>query len=266
MTKSLKLFIISIYTMEEAKILIIEDAPEMADLISLYVKNAGMRPQVFSTGEDAWDSMRGTAPDALLLDLNLPGMSGMEFLRKFRAEYKDSIPVLIVSARSSDEDIIEALDIGADEFVTKPFSPRVLIARLKANLRRISKTEAAAEESIQFGEYTILENSCVLKRGAAKVRLSAREFDVLNFLVRHEGENVSPDKIFNAVWKVPFGDITAVAVYIQRLRKKIERDPQNPEYIRTIFRYGYRFENPSKKKDEEKIGADGQIKPQADSK
>lgn len=237
--------------MEKAKILIIEDVPEMADLIALYVQNAGMEPMVYPSAEEATASMRGQAPSALLLDLNLPGMSGMDFLKNFRAEYKDSIPVIIVSARDADEDIIKALDLGADEFVTKPFSPRVLIARLQANLRRLSKTEAAAEESIQFGEYTILENSCVLKRGVAKVRLSAREFDVLDYLVHHEGENLTPATIFNAVWKVPFGDVTAVAVYIQRLRKKIEKDPQNPEYIKTCFRYGYRFENPSKKKNEE---------------
>ena len=232
--------------MEKAKILIIEDVPEMANLIALYVQKAGMEPMTFSTGEDAFLAMRGRAPAAVLLDLNLPGMSGMDFLKKFREEYKESIPVIIVSARDADEDIINALDLGADEFVTKPFSPRVLIARLEANLRRMTKTEAAAEESTSFGEYTILENSCVLKRGAAKVRLSAREFDVLDYLVHHEGENLSPDKIFNAVWKVPFGDVTAVAVYIQRLRKKIERDPQNPEYIKTIFKFGYRFEDPSK--------------------
>ena len=234
--------------MEKAKILIIEDVPEMADLIALYVQNAGMEPLVYPSAEEATLALRGRAPSALLLDLNLPGMSGMDFLKKFRAEYRDSIPVIIVSARNTDEDIIAALDLGADEFVTKPFSPRVLIARLQANLRRLTKTEAAAEESIQFGEYTILENSCVLKRGVAKVRLSAREFDVLDFLVHHQDENLSPDKIFNAVWKVPFGDVTAVAVYIQRLRKKIERDPRNPEYIKTIFRYGYRFEDPLKKK------------------
>lgn len=233
--------------MDRAKIVIIEDVPEMADLIALYVQRAGMEPQTFSAGEDAFLAMKGRAPAAVLLDLNLPGMSGLDFLKKFREEYKESIPVIIVSARDADEDIINALDLGADEFVTKPFSPRVLIARLEANLRRMTKTEAAAEESTQFGEYTILENSCVLKRGAAKVRLSAREFDVLDFLVHHEGENLSPDRIFNAVWKVPFGDVTAVAVYIQRLRKKIERDPQNPKYIKTIFKYGYRFEDPNKK-------------------
>ncbi|MCR5046040.1 MAG: response regulator transcription factor [Treponema sp.] len=237
--------------MEKAKILIIEDVPEMAELISLYVQKAGMEPLVFATGEEAFLALRGRAPEAVLLDLNLPGMSGMEFLKKFRASYKESIPIIIVSARDSDEDIITALDLGADEFVTKPFSPRVLIARLEANMRRLTKTEAAAEESIQFGDYTVFENSCVLKRGTVKVRLSAREFDVLDFLVRNPNENLSPERIFNAVWKVPFGDVTAVAVYIQRLRKKIEKDPQNPEYIKTIFRYGYRFVIPEDKEQKE---------------
>lgn len=234
--------------MEKAKILIIEDVPEMAELISLYVQKIGMQPMAFSTGEEAFNALKGNAPEAVLLDLNLPGMSGLDFLKKFREEYKESIPVIIVSAKDADEDIITALDLGADDFVAKPFSPRVLMARLQANIRRQSKTEAAAERTTSFGEYTLYENSCVLKRGTVKVRLSAREFDVLNFLANHMDENLSPEKIFNAVWKVPFGDVTAVAVYIQRLRKKIERDPQNPEYIKTIFRYGYRFEDPSKQK------------------
>ena len=230
--------------MEKAKILVIEDTPEMANLIGQYVKKGGMDANVCLTAEDALLSMQKTEPDAVLLDLNLPGMSGMDFLRKFRAEEKKLTPVIVVSGNDRDEDIIAALENGADDFVTKPFSPRVLQARLSAALRRTAKASAAAEESTQFGEYTILENSCVLKRGAAKVKLSSKEFDVLSLLVHHAGETLSPAKIFNAVWKVPFGDVTAVAVYIQRLRKKIEKDPRNPEFIKTIFRYGYRFDIP----------------------
>ncbi len=229
--------------MEKSKILIIEDEPQMASLISRYVESGGMDAVSFSNAEDALDSIKKDVPHAVLLDLNLPGMSGMDFLRRFRADEKNIVPVIVVSGNDRDEDIIAALELGADDFVTKPFSPRVLQARLSAALRRVAKTEAAVEETIQFGEYTILENSCVLKRGTAKVRLSAREFDVLNFLARHAGENLSPEKIFSAVWKVSSGDITAVAVYIQRLRKKIEKDPQNPRYIKTVFRYGYRFES-----------------------
>lgn len=230
--------------MEKAKILVIEDEPQMAGLIAQYVKKGGMDATVCASAEEALSAIQKSEPHAILLDLNLPGMSGMEFLRKFRSEHKTLVPVIVVSGNDRDEDIIGALEIGADDFVTKPFSPRVLQARLSASLRRMASAETAAEETTQFGEYTILENSCVLKRGTAKVRLSAKEFDVLSFLVHHAGENLSPNAIFSAVWKVPFGDVTAVAVYIQRLRKKIERDPQNPEFIKTIFRYGYRFEIP----------------------
>ena len=228
--------------MEKPKILIVEDEPQMATLIEQYVKKGGMEPFSCASAEDALTALNKETPQAILLDLNLPGMSGMEFLRKFRADSTKLVPVIVVSGNDRDEDIISALEIGADDSVTKPFSPRVLQARLSAALRRVATTEAAVEESIQFGEYTILENSCVLKRGTAKVRLSAREFDVLNFLARHAGENLSPEKIYGAVWKVSFGDITAVAVYIQRLRKKIEKDPQNPQFIKTVFRYGYRFD------------------------
>ncbi len=223
------------------KIFVIENTPEMADLIAHYIKDAGMDPIIFSSAEEALEKLPKNIPQAVLLELNLPKMSGMDFLKKFRAEYKTTIPVIIVSARDTDEDIIQALNAGADEFITKPFSPRVLIAHLEATLRRLTQTEAAVESSIQFGDYTLLENSCVLKRGTAKVPLSAREFDVLDYLVRNAGKNLSPEKIFNEVWKVSFGDVTAVAVYIQRLRKKIEKDPQNPQYIKTIYRYGYRF-------------------------
>lgn len=233
--------------MEKEKILIIEDAPEMAGLIASYVKNSGMQPLVFSSAEDALANIPAKGPAAVLLDLTLPGISGMEFLKRFRAEYKSTIPVIIVSARDTDDEIIDALNTGADEFVTKPFSPRVLIARLEANMRRLKQTEAAAEESVQFGEYTVLENSSVLKRGSIKVRLSSREFDVLDYLVHHANQNLSPEKIFSEVWKVEFGDVSAVAVYIQRLRKKIEKDPKRPKYIKTVFRYGYRFEIPEKK-------------------
>ena len=225
-----------------SKIFIIEDIAEMSDLISMYIKNADMDPVVCYSAEDALEALKETPADAILLDLNLPKMSGFEFLKKFRASYKATIPVIIVSARDSDEDIICALDSGADEFVTKPFSPRVLVARLQANMRRLAQTEAAVEKTLTFGEYTILENSCVLKKGPEKIPLSAKEFEVLSYLAHNAGQNLSPDTIFNDVWKVKYGDVTAVAVYIQRLRKKIEANPADPKYIKTIYKYGYRFE------------------------
>lgn len=231
-----------IFMTTQAKIFIIEDTPEMANLVSMYLSKEGLETIVFNTAEDALDSLhKGTIPDLFVLDLNLPGMSGFDFLETIRKEFKPTIPVVIVSARDADEDIIKGLGFGADEFVTKPFSPRVLVARIQAKLERQAVTSAAAEESISFGEYTMLLNSNVLKKGTVKIPLSTKEYAVLEYIVKNAGKTLSPEEIYSNIWKSPFGDITAVAVYIQRLRKKIEPDSTKPIYIRTDFGRGYNF-------------------------
>ncbi|MBO5606668.1 MAG: response regulator transcription factor [Treponema sp.] len=227
----------------KSSILVIEDVLEMAQLIGMYMENAGFDCQTAETAEIALEKLQGGyTPDLVLLDLNLPGMSGLDFLKKFRAEYKTTIPVIIVSARDADEDIIAGLGYGADEFVTKPFSPRVLVARVQSKLNRLSITEASVEETITFGPYTLYCNSCVLKKGVEKIPLSTKEYEVLEYLARNAGESLSPEVIYNHVWKTQYGDVTAVAVYVQRLRKKIEDDPSHPRYITTIFGLGYKFE------------------------
>jgi len=221
-------------------VFIIEDVEEMSSLMSMYLTKSNIDTVVFSNAEDCLEALKtGKLPDLLILDLNLPGMSGFEFLKTFRETYDKAIPIVIVSARDGDEDIIQGLDYGADEFVTKPFSPRVLVARVEANLRRQAITTAKAEETLSFGEYTLLLNSCVLKKGTVKIPLSTKEYEVLEFLLKHANETLSPEEIYNNVWKVSFGDLTAVAVYVQRLRKKIEKDPLNPEFIQTVYRKGY---------------------------
>ncbi len=222
-------------------ILVIEDVPEMSDLISLYLKKSGMNVTACTTAEEALEKLKDFKPDLVLLDLNLPGMSGFEFLEKFRSNQSAAIPVVIVSARDADEDIIKGLGIGADEFVTKPFSPGVLMARIKANLRRQSFALEKMEDYIQFGNYTLLLGSCVLKKNGQKVPLSSKEYEVLEYLVKNAGQIISPEKIYQSVWKVEYGDITAVAVYIQRLRKKIEENPSDCKYIKTDFGKGYIF-------------------------
>jgi len=223
-------------------ILVIEDVPEMSELISMYLKKAEMTVTACPTAEEAMEQLVSFTPDLVLLDLNLPGMSGFDFLEQFRKKYTATIPVVIVSARDADEDIIKGLGIGADEFVTKPFSPRVLVARVEANLRRKAETVAAAEKTKKFGEYTVLLNSCVLKKGTVKIPLSTKEYEVLEYILRNKGKTLTPENIYNNVWKNQFGDLTAVAVYIQRLRKKIEKDPAKPEYLKTVFGQGYCFD------------------------
>ena len=223
-------------------VFIIEDEESISKLVCMYLEKSNIKAEPFYNAEDALAKLNeNVKPDLLILDLNLPGMSGFDFLKKFREMFKATIPVMIVSARDADEDIISGLEYGADEFVTKPFSPGVLVARVQAHLRRKDILTGSSEDSITFGEYTLLLNSCVLKKGSEKIPLSTKEYKVLEYLVQNAGTVISPEKIFNDVWKVQYGDITAVAVYVQRLRKKLETDPSNAKYIKTEFGKGYIF-------------------------
>ena len=226
----------------EPVVFVIEDEESISKLVCMYLEKSEIKAEPFYNAEDALEKLNsGVTPDLLILDLNLPGMSGFDFLKKFREMFKATIPVMIVSARDADEDIISGLEYGADEFVTKPFSPGVLVARVQAHLRRKDLVTGSGEDSINFGEYTLLLNSCVLKKGNDKIPLSTKEYNVLEYLVKNAGTVISPEKIFNDVWKVQYGDITAVAVYVQRLRKKLETDPSNAKYIKTEFGKGYIF-------------------------
>lgn len=227
----------------KARVLIIEDVSELADLMSLYLSKEGMEVVTVETAEAGLEKIPSFHPDLVLLDLNLPGMDGFEFLHVFRKNY--STPVLVVSARDEDEDIISSLGGGADGYVTKPFSPRVLVARVRAVIRRlqdsVAESTASQEQTVHFGEYTLFLNSCVLTKNSERIPLSAREYAILACLVKNAGQPLSPEKIYEEVWENAYGDLSAVAVYIQRLRKKIEADPTNPKFIETVFGMGYRF-------------------------
>lgn len=228
----------------KASVVIIEDIKEMSDLIQLYLKHEGMNTTVFDNAEDALAYFEKETADLILLDINLPGMDGFEFLNIF---HKNSdCPVLIVSARSTDEDIIMGLGYGADEFVTKPFSPKVLVARIRALLRRNQTDTYSNSKNISFGPFTLNTESCLLKKNGVKIHLSAKEYDMLLYLLKTKGKTSSPEEIYKAVWDSEFGDLTAVAVYVQRLRKKLEEDPANPVYIETVHGMGYCFKDRTK--------------------
>ncbi len=229
----------------KARVLIIEDVAELSDLVALYLSKEGLDTRQAESGEAALAFLgaggaEAFVPDIVILDINLPGMDGFEFLHEFRKS--GGCPVLIVSARDADEDIIAGLGYGADEFVTKPFSPRVLVARVRAMLRRVQDTPAPRDGAIvRFGPFTIDLDACMLKRGDQRVALSAKEFAVLSFLIANSGKPLGPEAIYSGVWNNAYGDMTAVAVYIQRLRRKIEVDPTAPRYIETVYGMGYRF-------------------------
>ena len=220
----------------KSRILIVEDDVELGELVLLYVKREGLAATLCSSAEQGLAAFGARGADLVVLDINLPGMGGFEFLQTLRRQ--SSVPVIIISARETDEDIVMGLGIGADEFVTKPFAPRVLVARVRAMLRR---SRTSRPRTISFGPYVIdLEGYSLLKSGR-RVVISTREFEVLRYLVTHPGVPMTPDDIYKGVWGVVFGDLSAVAVYIRRLRQKIEEDPAVPHYVQTLYGRGYRF-------------------------
>ena len=174
--------------------------------------------------------------DLVILDINLPGMDGFEFLQTFRK--KSDTPVIIVSARESDEDMVMGLGVGADEFVVKPFAPKVLVARVRAHLRR---NRMQTRKIFRFGAFTLEPEGYVLLKNRERVEISSREFEVLRCLAVNAGKAMLPAEIFEHVWRQEYGDLASVAVYIRRIRSKIEEDPQNPTFIQTIHGRGYRF-------------------------
>lgn len=223
------------------KILLVEDTTELAALITLYLNKEGMEIRPVESGEEALATLENFQPDLVLLDLNLPGMGGFEFLQIFRQS--NSVPVLIISARDSEEDIIGGLDLGADEYITKPFSPKVLVARVQAMLRRVGNASETAtpEQSAQFGSFTLYFDRYLLTKNDQRIPLSSKEFAILAHLVKNPGVPLPAQDIYHDVWGRAYGDISAVAVYIQRLRRKIEEDPSNPKYIENIHGLGYQF-------------------------
>jgi len=229
----------------QGKILVIEDIKELADLVTLYLKKEGFEAVSVESGEEGFALIEGWKPELIILDINLPGMDGLEFLQKFRKN--SNAPVLIVSARNSDEDQISGLGIGADEYITKPFSPKVLVARVRAVFRRFRTFEAQEsdgkkqENVFRFGPYVLDYDAYLLKKNGKRIPLSSKEYGCLAWLTEHYGKTMNVETIYNGVWKNNYGDLTTVAVYIQRLRKKIEEDPANPVYIETVHGMGYRF-------------------------
>jgi DNA-binding response OmpR family regulator len=219
-----------------ASILVVEDEREIAELITIYLEREGARIVHASTGEEALELFDDAVFDLVLLDINLPGADGFEVLEQIRRS--SDVPVIIISAREADEDQIFGLGIGADEYVTKPFSPRVLVAKTRAILRR---GKARTSPGMRFGPFTYQPDSYLLTKNGERVILSAKEFDVLKVLIDADGAPLRSEDIYARVWGNQFGDVTTVGVYIQRVRKKLEDDPQNPVYIETIYGRGYRF-------------------------
>ena len=224
----------------QGKILIIEDERELGELIKLYLEKDGFSVIHTETAESGMELLAAGHFDLIILDINLPCMDGFEFLQEARGNFQ--VPVIIASARESDEDIILGLGSGADEFIVKPFSPKVLTARVRAFLRRVRKQASVTNERIfHLGDLAIYLDRYHVESNDGKIQFSSREFEVFAFLIQNKNAVLSMEEIYKGVWGNIYGDTSAVAVYIQRIRKKIEQNPAEPRIIETIYGKGYRL-------------------------
>jgi DNA-binding response OmpR family regulator len=223
-------------------VLVVDDEPTIAEVVARYLERAGYRARVAGDGVKAIEAATAERPDLVVLDLMLPGLDGLEVMRRLRDQDRERIAVILLTAKGEESDRIIGLRLGADDYVVKPFSPAELVARVDAVLRRID-TSPAHEEPIEMGEITIdPAGRRVVVRGE-EVGLTQREFDVLLFLARHPGQVFSRNQLMDAVWQYSFyTDTSTVTVHIRRLRAKIEKDPGRPRHIETVWGVGYRFQ------------------------
>ncbi len=221
-------------------ILVVEDEQDIATIIDFNLKRSGFDTLMAYDGPTGLKLALENAPDLILLDVMLPGMDGFEICRRVRE--KSQVPIIMLTAREEESDKILGLELGADDYVTKPFSNRELIARIKANMRRFSAAEVPQERTDAGVGLSISEEDTAVYKDGKPIDLSVREFDILSYLAAEPGRVVSREELMEKVWGFEYyGDLRAVDVAIRRLREKIEDEPAQPKYIITKRGLGYYF-------------------------
>jgi DNA-binding response OmpR family regulator len=213
-------------------IMVVEDEPNIGSLVRTYLERAGYKPLVVRTGEEALVELRRHPIRLVVLDLGLPGIDGFEVCRRIAGQ----VPVIMLTARDEEPDRVAGLELGADDYVTKPFSPRELTARVKAVLRRTG-SPTATDDVLALGPVTLAHSAREVHVDGREVELTQREFDLLEYLMRHSGQVVTRDQLLESVWGfLSPGETRTVEVHIAQLRKKLG----NPEVIKTIRGLGYK--------------------------
>jgi two-component system response regulator VicR len=229
--------------MTRLRILVVDDEPMVTEVVERYLVRDGFDVTTADDGDDALMLAQTWGPDLIVLDLMLPGQDGLEVCRTLRRD--SHIPIIMLTARGEETDRIVGLEIGADDYMVKPFSPRELVARIKAVLRRSQAHDAAAAPSdmLRFPGLLINPRTRDVEVNGAGTSLTAKEFDLLYFLASHPGQVFSREQLMNDVWDYTFaGDASTVTVHIRRLREKIEPDSLRPRYVKTVWGVGYKFE------------------------
>jgi two-component system response regulator MtrA len=220
----------------KARVLVVDDDTDLAEMLGIVLRSEGMQPLFCHNGTDAVPAFRREAPDLVLLDLMLPGMDGLAVCRALRTE--SNIPIVMLTARGDTLDVVEGLQAGADDYIVKPFKPKELVARIHARLRRHEET---ANEVLSIGEVVIDIGAHAVTRNGEAIAVTPLEFDLLAALAARPGYAFSREQLLADVWGYQHaGDTRLVNVHVQRLRGKVERDPENPEVIVTVRGVGYR--------------------------
>ena len=228
-------------------VLVVDDERTIADVVARYLERAGYEARVALDGARALALAEERRPDLVVLDLMLPRVDGLEVLRRLRQqgerEHHRPPAIILLTAKGEETDRVVGLRLGADDYVVKPFSPRELVARVDAVLRRLGPDRAEPAEPMAFGDLVIDPAARRVLRGGEEVALTQREFDLLAYLASHPGEVFSREQLMDAVWHYSFySDTSTVTVHIRRLRAKIEATPEEPRRLQTVWGIGYRFE------------------------
>lgn len=224
------------------KILVVDDEPNIVELITYNLKKEGYQVTNALDGSVAWELLEKNGYDMVLLDIMLPGMDGLSLCRKIRE--KSNVPVMMISAKIEEFDKVLALELGADDYMTKPFSVRELVARVKAILRRTVDSQKDQDVSIiEFKELTLLPSEHKFLLGDKEIVLTLTEYQIIELLLKNPGKVMSRDILTEYIWGTDFfGDTRTIDVHIRHLREKIELDPSNPEYIVTVRGVGYKLQ------------------------
>jgi DNA-binding response OmpR family regulator len=223
------------------RVLVVDDDPTVSDVVRRYLERAEFEVTLTADGSAALAEVAARRPDLVVLDLMLPGIDGLEVCRRLRAA-DPNLPVVMLTALGEEDDRVVGLSLGADDYVTKPFSPRELVLRVQSVLRRASRPAEPAGELFTDGDLTVDVGRRVARMGGAELALTVREFDLLVFFMRHPGRAFRRSELLEAVWGWTFGDQSTVTVHVRRLREKIEPDPAVPTRVVTVWGVGYRYE------------------------
>jgi DNA-binding response OmpR family regulator len=222
-------------------ILIVDDDPTVSDVVRRYLERAGYAVTLSADGHQALDAYQRDRPDLVVLDLMLPGLGGLEVCRRLHA-HNPGLPIVMLTALGEESDRVLGLQLGADDYVTKPFSPRELVLRVQSILRRSAVRLTPAPETLTDGGLVVDVARRIAQLDGAELALTVREFDLLVFLMRHPGRAFRRAELLDAVWGWTFGDQSTVTVHVRRLREKVEANPAEPTRILTVWGVGYRYE------------------------